>query len=239
MHISECHVIEFLTDMFQKGVGYSAICTAKAAVFNFITLTSDTNLTGDSPLLTKFMKGIFSLRPALPRYGATWDVQRVLAYLQTQSPPDALTFIALSMKLAMLLVILTGHRGQTIHSIERADIECSDRALVISFSQVLKTSRPGHQYAEVVLPVFTQDPRICVVQTYKAYIKRSLRYSSNPRKLFITTQKPYGPIARDTFSRWIKTIMGKAGINLARFSAHSTRGRPRVKQGPRAFLSQP
>ena len=224
MHISECHVIEFLSDMFQRGVGYSAICSAKAAIINFVTLTSNTVLTGDAPLISKFMKGVFALRPALPRYGATWDVQLVLNYLQKQSPPEALSLMALTMKFAMLLVILTGHRGQTIFSIERKAIECNDKALVISFTQRLKTTRPGRHCDEAVLPAFAKDPRLCVVKTYRAYIKRTLRYKAKPRKLFIATQKPYGPIKRETFSRWIKTVMAKAGINSERFSPHSTRG---------------
>ena len=42
---------------------------------------TDLNL-GTHPLVRRFMKGVFILRPALPRYNVTWDVNIVLNYLK-------------------------------------------------------------------------------------------------------------------------------------------------------------
>ena len=83
MCASEMLIVEFLTHLFRSGVGYSAVSSAKAAVVIFVSLTSDTPVDGGSVLFQKFMRGIFTLKPALPRYGMTWDASIVLKYLRT------------------------------------------------------------------------------------------------------------------------------------------------------------
>jgi len=41
---------------------------------------------GNHPLVERFMKGVFALRPSQPRYSAVWDVNQVLTYLRKLSP---------------------------------------------------------------------------------------------------------------------------------------------------------
>ena len=42
--------------------------------------------------------------------------------------------------------------------------------------------------------------------------------------LFISWVKPHIAVSQDTISRWIKSVLKEAGINLEDFSAHSVRG---------------
>ncbi|XP_033730878.1 uncharacterized protein LOC117320378 [Pecten maximus] len=73
-------ILEFLNMLFQSGLGYSALNTAKSAICSFTsvnTTTSDVGL-GNHPLIKRFMKGVFCNRPALPKYSTTWDVSIVL-----------------------------------------------------------------------------------------------------------------------------------------------------------------
>ena len=63
-HVRDEHVtldLEFLTEMFQKGYCFSTINSALAAL-------SSVNDTGSEPLVCRFMRGLFNLRPARPRY---------------------------------------------------------------------------------------------------------------------------------------------------------------------------
>ena len=131
MYPSEAMIIEFLTHLFHKGLGFSGVNSAKAAVINFVALTSNKPVDGSSPIFQKFMRGIFTLKPALPRYSMTWDASMVLKYLRTQSPPDALSLLALSQKLAMLMVLLTGHRVKAsthLKSLLWDSIRCSNHS---------------------------------------------------------------------------------------------------------------
>ena len=75
-------VLEFLPCVYRQGLGYSAINTARSALPAVTTLGDKTTF-GEHPLVTRFLKGIFELKPSLPRYSVIWDVGTVLKYLQT------------------------------------------------------------------------------------------------------------------------------------------------------------
>lgn len=60
------------------------------------------------------MRGLFNLRPSLPRYSATWDVNTVLTYISSLKLVHTLSLKTLTLKLVTLLAILTGQRVQTL-----------------------------------------------------------------------------------------------------------------------------
>lgn len=65
----------FLTELADKGVGYSGINTAKSALSNTLTLADNTNvLIGEHPIVKRFSKEIFNQKLSLPRYSEVWDV---------------------------------------------------------------------------------------------------------------------------------------------------------------------
>jgi site-specific recombinase XerD len=41
--------------------------------------------------------------------------------------------------------------------------------------------------------------------------------------LFISYVKPYGAVTRSTISRWLKSLMSSAGIDISKYSAHNIR----------------
>lgn len=63
---------------------------------------------GNNPLIKRFMRGIFQLKPALPRYNVTWNVNKVLEFLKDLPTDGSITLRLLSMKLAVLLALTTG-----------------------------------------------------------------------------------------------------------------------------------
>ena len=71
------NVLTFLTELFHNGLGYSCLNTARCALSSFLQLGSSISI-GSHPLVRRFFKGVFILRPALPRYNITWDVNIVL-----------------------------------------------------------------------------------------------------------------------------------------------------------------
>ena len=217
-------IIEFLTELFNSGLSYSSINSAKAAVVTFISMSTGRKFDKELVLFNKFMQGVFSLRPALPKYANTWDVSLVLKFLKGQSPPDALTTLALSRKLATLLLLLSGQRGQTMHSVHMKNVTCSDDMLIIRFGELLKTSGPGRHLGEITLPAYTREPGLCVVRTYQAYLARTRRYRKGKGLLFLQTLKPFSPIKRSTFGKWIRATLMLAGVDMTVFAPHSSRG---------------
>ena len=71
-------MLEFLTDLFDKGLQYRTINTYRNAI-SMTHLPLDGSLIGSHPLVSRFMKGVFQSRPPCPRYLATWDVSVVLS----------------------------------------------------------------------------------------------------------------------------------------------------------------
>jgi hypothetical protein len=214
-------VMNFLSSLFQQGLGYSAINTARSALSTFIVCDGKT--VGTHPLVIRMLKGIFNRRPSLPRNNVTWDPQVVMSYVKTMSPVANLSLLALSQKTATLLLLLTGQRGQSIHLIDIRNISVSKNAVKIRFGDVMKTTRPGFQQKEISIKAYAPDRRLCIVTVLTEYLERTrpLRQSTG---LFISTLKPYARVSRDTISRWVKAVMGKAGLDLKIFTPHSVRG---------------
>ena len=76
-------VVEFLTQLFQTGLGYSAINTARSALSSIVTLGHVP--LGEHPMIKRFLKGIFELRPSLPKYPSIWDVSIFVAIFEKAS----------------------------------------------------------------------------------------------------------------------------------------------------------
>ncbi len=116
------------------------------------------------PLVVRLFIGFFHLRPALLMNRITWDVSVVFSHLQTLGPNEALSLKDLTMKLTMLLLLLSGQCRQTIHLIDIRNVVVSKNALTIRFGDVLKTTKPGHHISELVYPSYS-DKHLCVVHT--------------------------------------------------------------------------
>ena len=88
-------VLDFLTELFHKDkLGYSALNTARSALSAFVKV--DGIPVGQHDLVSRFFKGVFKVRPALPKYNVIWDVSLVLQYLKPLSPVRKLSLLKLS-----------------------------------------------------------------------------------------------------------------------------------------------
>ena len=148
------NVLSFLTDLFKSGLGYSSINTARCALSSYFSLDNSVNISSNV-LVKRFMKGVYTLRPALPRYNVTWVVNVVLKYLKGLSPLESLSLLQISQKLLMLLLLLSGQRGQTIHLMDIKNIFITEDNVKIVIGDLLKNSKPGKQLGELNFPAFT------------------------------------------------------------------------------------
>ena len=67
------------------GLGYSAIGTHRSALSSILQVPGVPKI-GEHVLVSRFMKGVFNLRPPQPRYSHTWDVNKLLMYLKSLGP---------------------------------------------------------------------------------------------------------------------------------------------------------
>ena len=87
-------------------------------------------LFGQQKLVIRFIKCVFEVKPALPKYSNTWNVNVVLNYLELLHPHNKLTLTELPQKLAMLLALLSGQRCQTIRKLSLSSMKLSSSMCV-------------------------------------------------------------------------------------------------------------
>ena len=138
LHTPIKHVLESLQELYERGLGYSCLNTARLS--SFIVL--DGNVTvGNHPLVQRFLKGAFHKRPAFPRYTSTWDTSVVLTYLQTLHPPKKISLQNLTLKPVMLCALVTGQRCQTLHLMNLGQARKNpDSSYIYCIDQLVKQS---------------------------------------------------------------------------------------------------
>lgn len=211
--------IEFLTALFDKGYSYTAINAAKSAI-QALSI-SETRSSHDDNLLKRFMKGVFNCRPNLPKYKSTWDVNKIFDLFVAWGPSEKLGLMKLTLKTSVLLLLLSGRRGNSIINISLDDITMEDERVRIHISKLTKTSGPGKHVPDIIINRFS-NPLLCMMGSLKEYINCTSRLR-NSRQLFVSYVWPHGPVTRDTLSRWTKRVMSEAGIDLKQFQPHSMR----------------
>ena len=124
------HGINFLTELFNKNnLGYSAMNTARSALSNFMTPDSSSSF-GNNPLVKRLLRGMFNIRPSIPKHVNTYDVDVVLQYLKGLGDADAIPFKMLTSRLVTLLCLLSGQRDQTFAAIDFRLMNVSDDGVV-------------------------------------------------------------------------------------------------------------
>ena len=207
-------------DLHEKGLSYSAVNTARSALSTIITI--DNGTFGNHEIVVRFMKGIFNIRPALPKHATIWDTNIVLKYLEKMSPRTCLNLKQLTLKVVMLSALLTGQRAQTIHLFNLDNITVQGDEVQITITDPIKTSKPTWHLEPIRFQKY-ENKRLCVFTYLKHYIDRTSKLRGNEKQLFISYQKPYKKVTKTTISRWVRLIMKEAGIDVNQFKSHSTR----------------
>lgn len=114
-------------------------------------ITVDGMFIGSHPLVVRLLKGVFNLRPAVPRYKEVWDVSIELRFLKALSPVASFSLKNLSLKLVMLLSLVTAQRGQILHLLDINVMSTYDSSIVFRFSKPLKQSNQRTQLKPLVL----------------------------------------------------------------------------------------
>ncbi|XP_063839262.1 uncharacterized protein LOC135088343 [Ostrinia nubilalis] len=216
---TKSHILGFLTEQFNKGCSHASLNSHRSALSLLLG-----NSIGNDECVKRLLKGAFKLRPSLPKYTYTWDPQLVLNHLSKLYPNTELTLENITKKLAALLAICTAQRVQTISLIKLSNITINDDIIRIIITDIIKTSRPGHEQPILNLPYFHENIKICPATTLKDYIllTRHIR-EDNSGKLLLTFKPPHRPATTQTISRWVKQVLADSGIDISIFTAHSTR----------------
>ena len=110
--------------------------TARSSLSTFVNI--DGVPVGLHPVITRFMKGVFSIKSVLPKHNFAWDVGIVVTYVP-KIDTNSLKYVR--QKLATLLVLLCGQRcGEILSVLDIGNLDLSENMCVIRIGDLLKTS---------------------------------------------------------------------------------------------------
>jgi len=169
------------------------------------------------------MKGVYNLRTPKPRYGKIWDPAIVLELLQKWDPPDQISLKKLTLKMLMLMLLVSGQRVDTLSKLSLDSMEKTENSFQFNTFGNNKQSQQGYKDPILVFRSFPNDASLCIFRVLSEYLKRTAAYREKCKLLFLTHQKPIHEASKDTLSRWAKTGLTEAGIDVNQYSSHSFR----------------
>ena len=153
-------VLEFLSELFDKQAGYSALNTARSAL-SAMGLICDGFSIGSHPLIVRFMKGVYNLRPVRSRYSQIWDISCVLQYLRKLSPiSKKLSLKTLTLKCVILLALTLASRSKSLHLLSIDNMKKGFSSYTLNYSGLLRQSRSGHNNPIAELRAYPPDRRL-------------------------------------------------------------------------------
>lgn len=126
-------------------------------------------------------------------------------------------------KSTVLLLLLSGRHGQVLHVLDIRNMFLTSSRVSFQIVDLLKTSRPGHHFSQLIFKAYAPDRCLCVITTLHAYLQRTSDIRGDIANLLVTTRKPFKAASLDTIRRWTRDMMRNAGIDLQVFAPHSTR----------------
>ena len=159
---------------------------------------------GTYHVVTRSMKAVFETKNPARKCTMTWDVSKVLKYLATLYPSNGISLKCLSIKLVLLMLLLSGQRGQTIHVLNLAGLNIMDDTCVFQLLEHIKTSKPGGRATILSLKKYAENRAVCPVPPLKEYLLCTKSLQTEEKQLFISHQKPHilSAIMRDiTYKR--------------------------------------
>ena len=215
-------VCRFLGGLAKRGLGYGAINAARSALATILPSVEGFPL-GKHPVVCLLVKGVYEKNPPAPRYQQFWDVSKVFRLLKSWGKNKDLTFKLLTLKLAILLLLVSSQRGQSIVALNVEGMVL-EKTVTFKMKTLMKHNRLGDRLDTLTFRPFDSCTRLCVVRAIKNYLERSEVVRKGEKQLLLSYVPPHKSISRDTLARWTLSVMAMAGINTEAYKSHSTRG---------------
>ena len=217
------NVLDFLRKYFESGVGYGAVNTARCAL-SILLPKSEGKTVGEHFLIKWFCKSCYIQRPPQPRYSDIWSVDKVLIWLEALGSNSKLSRKSLSLKLTLLLLLVSSQRGQTILNLQVDRMLCKKGSITFKMKVLLKHNQIGQPLDALTFFAYPKNNNLCVVRTITRYLERTEEIRNGNTQLLLSYIAPFRPISRATLARWTIMALSAAGVDTAKYKAHSTRG---------------
>ncbi|MEW8547755.1 MAG: hypothetical protein AB2693_29960, partial [Candidatus Thiodiazotropha sp.] len=102
-------IVNYLTERYDSGDSYRTLNSRRSAISAFHTPVDGVKV-GQHHLIKRLLIASFNARPPQPSYTVQWDVDLVLGYLKSLGSNESLSDKLLTLKLAMLLALVSAGR---------------------------------------------------------------------------------------------------------------------------------
>ena len=120
------------------------------------------------------MSGVSNLRPPIPKYAFTWDVEKVLRVLKGRAPNHLVSDKLLSWKMVMLLSLTAISRSSELQLLDLKYLsKYSDRYSFEVYGTV-KHSKRNKKCKPIEFYAYLGDKDLCPIEIIKSYEQRSL-----------------------------------------------------------------
>ena len=208
----------------QKRVGFSWLGITRSAISAYHNAI-DGKPVGQHPLIADIMASALSDKPPVPKYVDTWNVDVVLNYLQDLGPNVSLTQKQLTLKVTMLMALVSACRGQELKVLNLENMVRSRDKVTFYITERTKSYK-HRPLTTVVFNQYEHSENLDVVACINAYIVATQAQRDTDAKtsqFLISYQDPHEPIGTATIARWLRTVMEEAGVNTKIYTPHSTR----------------
>lgn len=211
-------ICEYLQELHNNGRSVATIASHKAALTTALDVLEGQERWSNNPLVSRFMKGMFRIKPPKTKLVHTWDVQKVLDALSGAEDNTKIDLAFLTRKVTFLLAICSPRRVSELAALNLKDSlrEAERWTFFLEYRNKNRSSGPAHK---AVYEVFPENPKICPVRCMAAFLRRTETLRRDDR-LLISSKTGRG-VSPSTVSAWVKDILAWAGLGDKR--AHSTR----------------
>ena len=207
-------VVNFLTSIFESGLGYGGVASARSALGHVLTVPGYPKL-ADHRLIQRLLKGISNVRLPKPRYTMIWDTTplvKCMASLQNEE----LDFQRACWKTSALLTVLSGQHVSTLHKFKLSNLQLMDTLALFNITKPIKQSTPSHKPQPVIFHNYPHNEQLCPMRLIHVYLgkRKSLPLAAVYDDFFLSHRKPHHPATMDTLARWVKSVLHLSGDNI-------------------------
>ena len=125
----------------------------------------------------------------------------------------------------MLLALTAPKRSSELQVLDIRFMRVHPEGVEFQLPGLTKTSS---EISTVFFARFEKDHKLCVLQCLQTYqektrVFRPILSPSQLNQLLISYRRPHAPVKTCTIVRWIEAVLGKAGVDINIFKAHSSR----------------
>ena len=139
----------FLASLYQDGYQYNSVNAYRSAISS-VHEKVDGVPVGQHPITTRLIKGV---KPLIPRYSNTWDVQRVLNHLECLGQSESLPLKAVTLKTVFLLAITRPSRSTDLSQLDTSRMRSGGNGITFLPSVLAKKIKARKANRILLLPI--------------------------------------------------------------------------------------